>query len=73
MLGSAWVPLSREATRRLSGRAPAHGQDDEGDSSSTLQAVAMAAAMMRRTKFVTVNMAKQQDPIFAGNTNTTHA
>jgi hypothetical protein len=59
MLGAAWVPFLPEASSRWSVRTPEQGHKEGDDSNTTLQAVAMAAAMMKRKKFVKVNMANK--------------
>jgi hypothetical protein len=64
MLVAGWVPLLPEASSRWCGRTPEQGHEEGDDINTTLQAVAVAAAMRKRRKFVTVNMANRMG--FAG-------
>jgi hypothetical protein len=63
MLGSAcWLALLLpEATSSWFGQVLEQGHE-EGDSNTMLQAVAMAAAMMKRRKLVIVNMSNRMHP-----------
>jgi hypothetical protein len=63
MLGSAcWLALLLpEASSSWFGQVLEQGHE-EGDSNTMLQAVAMAAAMMKRRKLVIVNMSNKMHP-----------